>query len=456
MTARFGRRVVLAAMGGVLAWALAGCSMIPGAKAETNTEKWLRSRPWIESYRVTRTEGWGPVPIPDPLRVFARVHTVPGTDRRALPAIAQEIEEFVAEQSYHVHALRLDLDFDTGRLPLSNDQAENAVHFAELDRATEPRAERIELVGERDRLTVTVTTRPGAVLAYAAWLTDQPHAPSPPEVMVRDAEDTTRIRTAFGHAARVRSLEEVVNTAGSYAQVRGFRAVTTAKTPELELELGRRDDLAPVFRTLRSRWPEPSLALTVVADRLGVRGATGALERLGAATTLIDSAAFARILVVEVDEAGLSATVSDATAIAQAAAAIGAHPEATGDGRAWLTLDNSWHLRLSGIPVDVADCGGPAQAVMNSPGQRPPSATSQDRALRLDPALGLDDFPAMARAMRTGGWNGTLQMTINQGLFSVTYTSTATGRAQDVTVHRSVGMVTADDWISAWDATATE
>ncbi|WP_432558545.1 hypothetical protein [Granulicoccus sp. GXG6511] len=458
---RFSRRTGLAGLGGLVVAALTGCGVIPGARARPITEDWLDSRPWVASFSIVRTEGWGPVPLPTPLTVWARVHTVAGTDRPRLTAIAREVEEFVAAESGQVRALYLDLDFDAGRLPLGGDAAQNQANLAEIDRATEPRADRLELVGEHDGPRLTVTTRSEAVLAYAAWLTAQSAAPTPPRLTVRDGADALRIDTAFGHTAAVRSIDEVVSTASALAPVLGFHADTTRETTTLRTTVSRRGDLDRVFRAIRSRWSRTDLDVTVLADGLGVRGSLDVLERLPAANALIAAAAFTELVVQDAEEATqglihLVARLTDPATIAAAATAIGAHPDATGSGRAWLVLDPIARLRLAGSPADVADCGGPAQAVLTGPGSRP-SADGRDRALRLTPDAPVAAFPAVARAIRAAGWTGELAFTIDQGLFSVRYASTATGRAREVTVLRSVGTIDgAAAWIRAWDDSATE
>ena len=448
----FARRKLLVGALGAALGALTGCV----DNRRESFEEWLRSRPWVATVERVQALG-GPVPLPGPAALSARVDCVPGTDRAALNGIRAELEEYATANARHVQSLLVHLDHDVGLQAVSGTPATNDGLFRLLDLALgDPRAERIEIESDTG---VTLRVQVAAVLAYAEKLTSADPGDMRATILVRDAGDTASITTAFGHAAGVRGLAEVVEAGRQRAEVAGFAGNTVTEPPRLTVTLAHRDPLARTFRDLRAQWPEADLDLTVAGDRLGLRGPESVIDRLPAATQVMAAGEFSWLLVHDTtDRTGrgtLSGTVDDATRIAAAGRAIGDHPEATGDGSATLGLEPG--VRLHGTTAEIAAQSGPTQAVMTGGGAST-RATSVAGVLTLWPDSDPSGFQERCRAMRAAGWPGTLSLQVQASPFTVAYESTDRGRARNVEVIRDLGRedTGATAWISAWDATAGE
>ncbi|MDO5499578.1 MAG: hypothetical protein Q4F67_07860 [Propionibacteriaceae bacterium] len=444
------RSLVLGTLGASVL-ALTGCI---GNRRQA-AEDWLRSRSWVAVVERVEARG-GPVPLPGPADLTARVRCVPGTDRLALTGIRAEIEDYAATHARDVRTLLVHLEHDSGLLPVSGNRATNDEVFALHDLAVaDSRAERVEIEW-RTGLELRVTTPATAVLAYAEELTSKDPGTARATIVVRDAEATSVVTTGFGQTERVRTVAAAVAAAG---RARGFEAHSVTDPIRLTVELDSRDLLDPTFRALRRRWPEAELDLTVEADRLGLRGPESVTERLPGATDLFAAAPFSRLVVQDHNETvgrvTLVARVDDPTTVAAATRAIGDHAEAGGVA-VWFLLDPIAKVRLLGSPALVAACGGPAQAVVTGASEQASADNTQGR-LRLYPNVPASDFESRGRAIRAAGWPGALDFEVNGGSFTVAYRSTATGRAQNVEVVKTIGTIDGSSaWITAWDASATE
>lgn len=461
MTPRIPRRPLLGGLFAALATfatgALSACTV---DNRRDQVEEWLHSRPWVASVRSVQATG-GPVPLPGPASVTTDVICVPGTDRAALNAIRAEIEEYAGSHARELQSLQVQLTHDFGSLPVSGTAAPNDEVFGLLDHAlADARAQRVD-INRRSGLTLAVTVAPEAVLSYAETLAGPAPAAGTPTIRVRDAAGASEIITAFTHADRVRTHTEAIAVAGSGTPVRGFAANTVSPLTPLQVEIADPQALAAAFRAVRSRWSHEILDLTLSADRLGVRGPAAATDRLPAARALLDAESALTRATVQDNPAHpgrvtLDARIRQEGHIGPAAAAIGSHPDAAGDGLAWLVLDPIARVRMAGSPEEIAACGGPAQAVMST-SARDPSVESLGRRLRLAHGLGTSGLTELCRSMRAAGWDGDLDFVISGGLYSVSYRSTATGRARDVEIGRSDGTINgAQLWLDAWNSTATE
>ncbi|WP_425308207.1 hypothetical protein AADG42_05455 [Ammonicoccus fulvus] len=454
------RRSLLAMALGVGSWVLSGCS-IPGVGAERNTEKWLRSRPWVAEVEKITALG-GPVPLPQPMNVSATVRAVPGTDWAAVQRIRTEIEAYAAEATRDVSSLQVQLGFDSGALPISGKPTNNTDLFALFDSLfTERRTQRVEFErATESRLRVMMAGDGDGMFTYAGWAAT--HDPGEAAILtVSDMTQTRTVRTRFErNSTQLNTLGRQVAAARALSELRGFAADATTSPSSLTIELTSRDQVEAVFRTMHSTDPG-STDLTVMADRVGIRGPTAAADRYPAARAVVEAEASIDRLIVQDNAAApgrvtLDARIGEKERVGAAAAAIGAHPESAGDGLVWLVLNPIARVRMAGTPEEIAACGGPAQAVMSTTG-RDASVDSMGRKLRLAHGLGTTGLTDLCRSMRANGWDGDLDFVISGGLYRVSYRSTATGRARDIEIGRSDGTTNgAQLWLDAWNSTATE
>lgn len=278
-------RALAAAAATLFVLALSGCSGEP----QSQTLQWLREQPWVASAEVSAASG--PVPLPGKsAQVTAKVNAKSGTSYETLRGFRTEVQKFDAEQS-RVQGISVDVTFGDDRVTISGDPGVNAMMFGLFDQGrADPRVSAVQVTREHDGPELAVTAPREHVLAVASGLTGRPAVPGEQTdilIEVGDGQDTTAAtsRTA-GAGAGVALLTAAAQRADAATKVRSFQATTRSSLPTLALELGGRDQVAPVFTDLRTQWPPDQLELRVGADKIAVRGAAASVDRLPPALPL--------------------------------------------------------------------------------------------------------------------------------------------------------------------------
>lgn len=442
-------RIVRAMAVSVLVGGLVLSACTTQLTASGQAEAWLRGQPWVASVDMFVTTG--PVPLPGSTYLRPKVVAKPGTRLADLQAFRPAVERY-DDDHVGVTGLSVSVQFDDNALVISGDPAVNDSTFGlygEAQGATP--AVGVQVTGEPDALRLTVRTAHGEVMPAAEKLAAAPALPREGDlrIQVEDAQGSS-VTTARGQLALLRGHAELIAAA---APVRSFVSdAPGGGTPSLTVVLDDRARLLPTYVALRQGNPPDKLTLQVQAGKLAVGGpavplTAGDIDRVAA---LSEAPGVSRVLIGDGTVRVVAVSPPD---VARAASSIGTQAAAIGE-QVTLGYGALAEVLVSGTPEQVVHTGALASPVLAVDAQAEVHAKGTEVAISMTRAD--QDLTQLFKSLRATKWSGPLRFVYRLGAVELSFTSTASGKAQSVEIPSNpvVRAGAPQEVVAAWDQTA--